>query len=116
MFKAVARIHRRLDKVTSIMAFLDVRFSRNEESKWTVVAAAAAFVATLSKLRNTTCAPRVTRLVWFSVLVAAQISTQSRVALFSLVETGVLLGVTALQIWYIRRLVNNSASHLPGLR
>jgi hypothetical protein len=31
LFDSISRIHRRLDKVTSIMAFLDVRFNRNEE-------------------------------------------------------------------------------------
>ena len=49
-------------------------------------------------------------------LFAAQLSTQSRVALFSLVETMVLIAVTVLQIWYVRRMVNNSQAHLPGLR
>ncbi len=36
-------------------------------------------------------------------MIAAQVSTQSRVALFSLVETMILIVVTALQIWCAHR-------------
>jgi hypothetical protein len=34
MFNAIKRIHRRLDKVTSVMSYLDVRFERTEESTY----------------------------------------------------------------------------------
>ena len=34
MFNAIKRIHKRLDKVTSVMSYLDVRFERTEESTY----------------------------------------------------------------------------------
>jgi hypothetical protein len=47
------------------------------------------------------------------VFATVQRNTESRVALFSVIESCVLAAVTILQVLYIRRLVNSSVQ-LPG--